>query len=145
MTRQSDIHLCYTFILAQLRNNSYTVIDVAQLATVLGRQQQPFPAPSTVSPDGKTENTESAGGNGSMSRTAGTYNDIGIGTAVLQLVQEIEELSCVHMRDGTLAPRQLACILWMFGRLGIQPSLSEFRGLICVFIRERVRPHALLS
>ena len=83
--------------------------------------------------------TSSPGVGGAGGRAiGGSQTNIGIGTAVAQLVQEIEELSCVHLRDGSMAPRQLACILWMFGRLGIQPSMSEFRGLICVFIRERV-------
>ena len=141
MLRPNDKYLSYSFILAQLRDNSYTVIDLAQLATILGRQRPPFPAPSSVARDGSLTSNAAMGGSAEGGSTmGGSKTDIGIGTAVAQLVQEIEELSCVHLRNGSMAPRQLACILWMFGRLGIQPSMSEFRGLICVFIRERVCP-----
>lgn len=146
MARQRDVQMCYSFILSQLRTNSYTVIDLAQLANVLGKQQHPFPSPSSVSRDGEVEGSSSVGAKGAAARSGGgSFADRGIGATVAQIVQEIEEVACVHMRDSSLQPRQLASILWMFGRLGIQPSMPEFRGLICVFIRERVRAHACLG
>jgi hypothetical protein len=142
MARATDDHTAYSFILTQLRANNYTVIDLAHLATVLGKQRPPFPSPSALSLDGNG----SMGSSGvSTSRGNGDKNTDAIGAVVAQLVQEIEETACVHLRDGTMEPRQLASILWMFGRLGIQPSNPDFRGLICVFVRERVRTHDRLK
>lgn len=157
MARNTDSYLCYAFILSQLRSNRYTLIDLAHLATMLGKAQPAFPAPST--PATATSAGASAGmgdvrgssGAAGAAAAAGAWGsggkkgsatDVAIGETVADLVQELEELACVHMREGSLQPRQLACILWMFGRLGIQPSMPDFRGLICVYIRERVRsPH----
>jgi hypothetical protein len=146
MARTRDIQAAYSFILTQLCTNNYTVIDLGHLATVLGKQRQPIPSPSSVSR--AYESSESSNGSSGGTANAGNgdvLTDVSIGETVAQITQEIEDLSCVHLRDGSMEPRQLASILWMFGRLGVQPSKSEFRGLMCVFIRERVRRHARLN
>jgi hypothetical protein len=110
MARTSDLQLVLAFLLTKMQKGQCTVIDIAQTATVIGRWR------STISnPNQRVQ------------------------MITLEVVKHIEKRACMCIREQTLTARQFASILWMFGRLGIQPESQEFRDLMCVYMKEQVR------
>jgi hypothetical protein len=102
------------YLLVCMRARQFTAIDVAQTAHIIGTWR------------------------GGPERRGSKR------PAVMELVNEIERASIELMQIGEMTSRQLANVLWMFGRLQQQPSQFLFSQLASRMLSERVRALTML-
>lgn len=102
------------YLLVRMRARQFTAIDVAQTAHIIGTWR------------------------------AGPERRGSKRPAVMELVNEIERASIELMQIGEMTSRQLANVLWMFGRLQQQPSQFLFSQLASRMLTERVRVLTML-
>lgn len=115
MFRPAFATSAFAYIMQKLRAGQHTVLDVAHTAHVIGEWRAGF-------------------------RRAYTEP---LHPILQELVAVIEMRSAEYLKVNQFNARQIATVMWMFGRLTFPPESTELRNLLSVYICEHVRPPLL--
>lgn len=111
MFRPTFATSAFAYIMQKLRAGEHTMLDVAHTAHVIGEWRAGFQRSYTEP----------------------------LHPILQELVAVIEMRSAEYLKVNQFTARQIATVMWMFGRLTTPPESMELRNLLSIYICNNVR------